>query len=127
MAQEREFFREALQISYAPNAPSGKGFAPPVIRPEGLANMLGIMRTLPRTVRDTARAEAPLFRVFDARYGYLIKYNLPASKASTVWASTPQLSTPKWPRSPARAQKAEPRSTFSDRSLRGRNRVRESG
>ena len=44
--------------------------------------MLGILRTLSRMVEDTARAETPFLRAFDACYGYLLKYNLPLSKAS---------------------------------------------
>ena len=105
MAQEREFIRETLQITYTPNAPSSKRLAPPVIRPESLANILGIVRTLPRTVRDTARAEAPLFRVFDARYGYLMKHNLPLSKA--VVATVAPKASPRVAAQPPRASKSD--------------------
>ena len=68
---------------------------------------------------------------------FLIKYNPPVSKAGILLATTPQSSTPSGPngqaptpkrsRSPARAQKAEPRASFSDRSPKGDIWARESG
>ena len=80
VATEREIICDALRIAYAPYAPSSKGSSSPAIRPEGMANTLGIMRALSRLVKDAARVETPFFRAFDARYSYLMKYNLPLSK-----------------------------------------------
>ena len=54
---------------------------PPTIRPEGLVQTLAVFRTLSRMVKDAARMETPFLRVFDACYGYLLKYNTPVSKA----------------------------------------------
>ena len=81
VASEREFICEAMRVLFTPYAPSGKGLAPPTIRPEGLAQTLAVFRTLSRMVKDAARTETPFLRVFDARYGYLLKYNMPAPKA----------------------------------------------
>ena len=77
-----------MRISFAPYALSGKGLAPPTIRPEGLEQSLGVLRTLFRMVKDASRVEMPFFRVFDARYGYLMKYNMPAPKGPTTLADT---------------------------------------
>ena len=81
MAQEREVFRESLRLLSTPYAPVGGGLAPPMIRPEGLANALGIMRTLSRMVKKAARMEALSLQVFGACYGCLVEYNLPSSRA----------------------------------------------
>ena len=88
-------------------------------------------------VNDAARLEAPSLRVFDACYGYLMKYNLPAPEAGAVLAtaqepSTPtglkkQAPTPKRSRPPARAKAAEPRTSLHDHSPKGGNRASESG
>ena len=133
VATEREFICDSIRAFYAPHAVAGKGLAPPGIRPEGLVCALGAPRALSRMVKDAARAETPSLRASDACYGYLIKYNPPVPKDGTVQANTPQSSTPTSPKirapapkrsmSPARAQKAGPRSSFSDRSLRGVIRV----
>ena len=45
---------------------------------------LAIFRTLSRMVKDAARAETPFLRVFDACYGYLLKYNMPVSKGTAA-------------------------------------------
>ena len=82
VASEREFICEAMRILFTPYAPPGKGLAPPTIRPEGLIQTLAVPRTLSRMAKDAARAETPFLRVFDARYGYLSKYNAPAPKGS---------------------------------------------
>ena len=82
VAQEREFVCEAMRVLFTPYAPSSKGLAPPVIRPEGLVKTLAILRTLSRMVKDAARVETPFLRVFDACYGYLLKYNMPVSKGA---------------------------------------------
>ena len=42
---------------------------------------LAVFCTLSRMVEDSARTETPFLRVFDARYGDLLKYNMPVSKA----------------------------------------------
>ena len=52
-----------------------------MIRPEGSVAASGILCPLSLRVKDAARAETPFLRVFNARYGYLMKYSLPASKA----------------------------------------------
>ena len=52
-----------------------------MIRSRGFAAALGITRTLSRTVKDAARLETPFSRAFNARYGYLMMYDLPLSKA----------------------------------------------
>ena len=80
VATEREIICEAMRVLFTPYAPSGKGLAPPTIRPEGLAQSLAVFRTLSRMVKDAARIETPFLRVFDACYGYLLKYNLPVSE-----------------------------------------------
>ena len=41
---------------------------------------LGAFRTLSRMVKDAARVETPFLRVCFARYGYLLKYNMPVSE-----------------------------------------------
>ena len=43
-----------------------------------------VSRTLSRMVKDAARMETPFLRVFDACYGYLLKYNMPASKGLSL-------------------------------------------
>ena len=75
VASEREFICEAMRILFTPVAPPGKGLAPPTIRPEGLIQTLAVLRALPRV-------ETPFLRVCDARFGFLLKYNAPASKGS---------------------------------------------
>ena len=52
-----------------------------MIHLECLADALGITRTLSHMFKDAARVETPLFRVFDARGGFLMKYSPPASEA----------------------------------------------
>ena len=84
IAMEREFICEAMRVLFTPYAPSVKGLAPPNVRPEGLSQTLAIFRTLSRMVKDAARVETPFLRVFDACYGYLLKYNIPVSKGSAV-------------------------------------------
>ena len=80
VASEREFICGAVRILFTPYALPGKGVAPPTIRPEGLIQTLAVLRTLSRMVGGAANAETPFLRVFDARYGYLLKYNIPAPK-----------------------------------------------
>ena len=82
VASEREFICGAMRMLFTPYAPPGKGLAPPTIRPEGLVWTLAILRTLSRMVKDAARVETPFLRVCDARFGFLLKYNAPASKGS---------------------------------------------
>ena len=87
--------------------------------------------------KDASRAKSPRLRVFDAYDGYLIKYRLPAPEAGAAMASAYQLSTPldprsqalprKRPKSPARAQAAEYRPSFRDRSPGVRKMPKESG
>ena len=84
VAMEREFICEAMRVLFTPYAPSSKGLAPPAIRPEGLVQTLAIFRTLSRMVKDAARVETPFLRVFDACYGYLLKYNMPVSKGAAA-------------------------------------------
>ena len=55
VASEREFICEAMRVLFTPYAPSGKGLAPPAIRPEGLVQTLAAFRTLYRMVTDAAR------------------------------------------------------------------------
>ena len=77
MASSREFVCDAMRILFTSDAP---GLAPPSIRPRGLIQTLAALRTLSRMVTDAARVETPFLRVFDARFGYLSKYNMPVSK-----------------------------------------------
>ena len=84
VAMEREFICDAMRVLFTPYAPSGKGLAPPSIRPEGLEQALAVFRTLSRMVKDAARMETPFLRVFDACYGYLLKYNMPVSKGHAL-------------------------------------------
>ena len=63
VACERAFICESRRILFTPPAPSGKGLAPPTIRPEGLAQTFGVIRTLFRMAKDAARIEAPFLRV----------------------------------------------------------------
>ena len=55
--------------------------------------MLGILRFLSRRAKDAASVEPAFSRVFDARYGYLVKRNLPLSKA-VVAPVAPEVSPP---------------------------------
>ena len=87
VAKEREFICEAMRVLFTPYAPSIKGLAPPGVRPEGLVQTLAIFRTLSRMVKDAARVETPFLRVFDACYGYLLKYNIPVSKGTASQVS----------------------------------------
>ena len=73
VANGREFICEAMRILHAPYAPCGKGLSRPAIRPEGLPNTLGVLRTLSRLVEDAARVETPFLRVSDACCGNLLK------------------------------------------------------
>ena len=57
VAKVRQFVCEALRILRAPYGPLGRGLAPPVIRPDGMANAFGIMCTLSRMVKDAARGD----------------------------------------------------------------------
>ena len=93
VAQDRRFTCESLRIQYTPSAPFGRALAPPLIRPGGLANALGIMRPLSRMVKDVARAETPSLRVCVARYGCPIKYNQHLSNAIVVPVA-PKLPSP---------------------------------
>ena len=61
VASEREFICETMRILFSPSAPPGTGWAPPAIRPGGLANTLGVLRAVSRMVEDAARAEATFF------------------------------------------------------------------
>ena len=90
VANEREFFWEAMRILFTPYAPSGKGLAAPTIRPEGRVQTLAALRTLSRMAMDAARIETPFLRVSDARYGHLMKYNMPASKGPQLPAIATQ-------------------------------------
>ena len=62
-----------------------------MIRPGGLANALGIMRTVSRMVKDAARAETPFLRICDASHDYRVKYNLPLSKAVIAPVAPPEV------------------------------------
>ena len=94
VANVRECICKSSRILRTLFAPSGKGWSSPVVRPGGMAPALGPMRTLSRTVKDAARGEPPFLRVFDARFGYLIKYNLPVPKAVSVAAVSRDASAP---------------------------------
>ena len=52
VARGREFMCESMRIPSTPYAPSGKGLAPPMIRPEGFVQTLGVLRTLSRMVKS---------------------------------------------------------------------------
>ena len=138
---ECEFICEATRILYTPYAPSGEGLPPPAIRPEGLANTLGVLRTLFRAAKDAARPETAFLRVFVARYGYLLKYNTPLPKGQVSSAATPrspqskvpQLAAPPKPQSdrtvakqsePPRESRPADYRTPRTRSPRGSRRVR---
>ena len=84
VAREREFMCDAMRILFTSYALLGKSLAPPAIRLEGMARTLGTLRTLSRVVKDAARVETPPLRVFDARYGYVVKYNMPAPKGPAM-------------------------------------------
>ena len=98
---------------------------------------LGVLRTISCFVKDAARVDTRHFRASDACYSYLIKYNLPVSKAGKVMASTPQFSAPldpeghswtlKRPTSPAGYPATESRLPNRDRSTRVKRKTRESG
>ena len=75
--KEREVICEASRISFAPYAPPSRGLASPSVRRGYPAKALGIMRSFSRMVKDAARVEPPFLGVFDVRYDYLMKYNLP--------------------------------------------------
>ena len=90
VAQERVFIRETMRVLFAPYCPPGKNLAPPAIRQEGLTQTLALLRPLSRMVQDAARVETPAIRVFDACYGYLLTYNIPASTGSQSPSPAPQ-------------------------------------
>ena len=105
VAQERVFICETMRVLFTPYCPPGKNLAPPAIRPEGLTQTLALLRSLSRMVKDAARVAAPAIRVFDARYGYLLKYNIPAPNGSQGGPTAPQnkqQSNPPPPQPPAR-------------------------
>ena len=56
VANECEYICEARRILSTPYFPPGQGLTPPAVRPEGLTYTLGVLRTLPRMVKDAARA-----------------------------------------------------------------------
>ena len=58
-----------MRVLFTPYTPPGKGPAPSAIRPEGLSQTLGVLRTLSRMVKDAARVATPFLRVCDACYG----------------------------------------------------------
>ena len=66
VANEREYICEAMRVLLTPHAPSGKGLARPTIRPGGLTQTLGALRTLFRMAKDAARIGTPFCRVCDA-------------------------------------------------------------
>ena len=75
-----------MRILYTPYAPSGKGLSPPAIRPVGLSNTLGALRTLPRMVKDAARVGTPFLRVSAACYGFSLTRNMPVPRGKLVSA-----------------------------------------
>ena len=75
----------------------GKCFASLPIRPEGLPNSLGSLRTLPHMVKDAAQVETPFLRAIYACYGYLVIYNLPLAQASASLVGAPHSSDPQPP------------------------------
>ena len=61
-----------------------------------MATALGITRTQSRMAEDTARVESPSVRVFDACFGYFVKYNLrlpEAVSAPAVSKAAPEPAT----------------------------------
>ena len=113
----------ALCVSFTPRTHEGSGARPPIVRPEGIRAALGISRTLSRIVRGAARAGPAYLRVFDACYGYLVKYDLPMSKA-------PEASAPEGGRSSVPAYSPQPRKSAyagtSSREGEGQPRQKES-
>ena len=110
VANEREFICEAIRFLLTPYAPSGKGLAPPAIPPEGMVQTLAALRALSCMVRSAANVEAPVLRAFDARYGYLLKYNMPVSKGPQLAAVATQPSVKQdGPSAPPRKAGAEGR------------------
>ena len=90
VTDEREFIFEPLRILYMLYASGGKGWAPPVFRPEGLSDTSGALRTLSRMVKDAARVETPFRRLYDACYVYLLKCNMPLSEGKVVPPNAPK-------------------------------------
>ena len=95
------------------------------LRPEGMVQTSAVMRALSRMVKDAARAETPLLRACDARYGCLLKYNMPATKGPQSTSIAPQPSVKNdGPSAPPKKAAAEgkPANRAVDRSRpRGRS------
>ena len=81
----------------------------------GPVDILGALRTLSRVVKDAARVETPPLRAYDARCGYLAKYNLPLSKARASVVGVPQSSDPKPPVRPSAPEPMPTRPRLTDR------------
>ena len=86
-----------MRILYTPYAPSGKNLSPPAIRPVGLSNTLGALRTLSLMVKDAARVGTPFLRVFADCYGFSLKRNMPAPRGELVSAMAQKSPQPKQP------------------------------
>ena len=80
LASECGYICGAALILFTPRAPRVKRSAPPAVLPESMSAAPGIIRTLSRIAGEAARVEGSYLRVFDACYGYSIRYNLPMSK-----------------------------------------------
>ena len=120
--QVRGLICEALRRLYIPYAPSVRGAGQPTVRPEGMSAALRMSRTSSRVAKDAARAESGLVRVFDSRYGYLMKYSLPASKVDVSGA-------PKGgqPATPTLGRPQDLAAASSTRSARGAQKLKQRG
>ena len=76
LARERGFICEAPRILSTPYATLVRAAKPPGIVAGGPRLAIGFTRTLSRIARDTAHADKIYLRVFDKRYGRLMKCSL---------------------------------------------------
>ena len=98
LVNEREYFRDAVRIRFAPYAPNVTGSPQPHVLAESMATTPGIRRTLYRFAKDAHGVESGPLRVSDAASGCLAKCNVPTSKKaaqlSTARARDPSSRSP---------------------------------
>ena len=84
LASECGYICGAVLFLFTPRAPGVKRSAPPAVLPEDMSAASGSIRTLSCIATESARVEDSYLRVFDACYGYSIRYSLPMSKGRVV-------------------------------------------
>ena len=80
LAQERVFLRKVHRALFSPYLSNNKNRPPPDMAAEGMAHLYDLCRTMSRMIKDASRQESEDLQVFEACYGYLMKYSLKAPK-----------------------------------------------